>query len=337
MEDAMTDRKLEVAFWNYDRTSALADGTVKIEGADARFHSARIVTEIFAGMVRDHAFDVSELGFTYFLRTFQDGPSPYLALPVPLARVFRHSAIYINKASGISHPRDLEGKRIGELALYGHDAGVMAKGILADEFGVKPEHSRWIIGGIDFPMDPIDFVPRPVPDRVEVEWAGKGTDLGRMLENGDIDALISADVPKCVLEESPRAGRLFEDYEAVERGYFRRTGIFPIMHLAVVKRELAEREPDLVRAIYQAFCAAKEQAAERYKTGMVFNNMANMVPWLSQLLGENSDLLGPDWWPYGMRENRKAIDTVLRYHYEQGLTRRLLSAEEIFVPALLDT
>ena len=135
-------RKLDIAFWDYDRTRLLADGTVRIDGVDATFHGARIVPEIFEAMIRRLAYDVSELGMTYFLRTFDEaGRSPFLALPVFLVRSFRHGAIYINRASGIAKPQDLAGKRIGELALYGHDAGVMPKGILSDEFGVRPSRA----------------------------------------------------------------------------------------------------------------------------------------------------------------------------------------------------
>ena len=333
----MADRKLDVAFAGYDRTRALLDGSVKIEGADASFHTARIVPEIFEGMIRRRAYDVSELGWTYYLRTFADGPSPFVAIPVFLNRAFRHSAIYVNKASGIARPEDLTGKRIGELALYGHDAGVMPKGILSDEYGFKPERNRWIVGGIDFPLDPIDFVARPAPDGVEVEWAGKDVDLGQMLDAGEIDALISADIPRCVLKGSPRVGQLFDDYEAVERDYFRRTGIFPIMHTVVVTREIAERELDLVKAVYRGFCAAKDQAVEQYVKGMTFNNMTIMLPWLTRLVQDDRALLGDDWWPYGIDANRAAIDAVLRYHHEQGLTSRRLTVEEVFVPALLDT
>ncbi len=330
--------KLDIAFWNYDRTKLLADGTVKIDGVDASFHSARIVPEIFEAMVRRRAYDVSELGMTYFLRTFDDqGRSPFVAIPVFPVRSFRHGAIYVNKASGIRHPQDLAGKRIGELALYGHDAGVMPKGILSDEFGVRPEQSRWIVGGIDFPMKPIDFVPHPVPDGVEVEWAGKDVDLGEMLEAGEIDALISADVPKAVLDGSPKVGRLFEDHEAVERDYFRRTGIFPIMHTVVVTRELADERPDLVQAVYRGFCAAKDQMQEQYVKGMTFNNMTVMLPWLTELIVNDQKLLGSDWWPYGIERNRAAIEAILRYHHEQGLTRRRFAIEEVFVPCLLGT
>ena len=333
----MTDRKLDIAFAGYDRTRPLAEGAVKIDGADATFHSARIVTEIFEAMIRRRAYDVSELGWTYYLRTFADGPSPFVAIPVFPNRAFRHSAIYVNKASGIAGPEDLVGKRIGELALYGHDAGVMPKGILSDEYGFRPERSRWIVGGIDFPMDPIDFVARPAPDGVEVEWAGKDVDLGQMLDAGEIDALISADIPECVLKGSPRVGRLFEDYETSERDYFRRTGIFPIMHTVVVTRDLAEQEPDLVKAVYRGFCAAKDQAVEQYVKGMTFNNMNVMLPWVTKLIQSDRALLGDDWWPYGVAVNRAAIDAVLRYHHEQGLTARRFTIDDVFVPGLLDT
>ncbi|MBV9873125.1 MAG: 4,5-dihydroxyphthalate decarboxylase [Verrucomicrobia bacterium] len=333
----MIDRKLEIAFWNYDRTKLLADGTVKIDGVDATFHSGRIVTEIFEAMIRQRAYDVSELGMTYFLRTMDVEDPPFLAIPVFLVRSFRHGAIYINKARGISRPEDLAGRRIGELALYGHDAGVMPKGILSDDYGVKPEQSRWIIGGIDFPMEPVDFVPHPVPSGVEVEWTDKDVDLGWMLENGEIDALISADVPKCILARSPKVGRLFENYEMVECDYYRRTGIFPIMHTVVVTRGLATEKPHLVKAIYNGFLEAKQQMADQYVKGMTFNNMTVMLPWLTKLIGDNRDVLGDDWWPYGIKANRLAIDAVLRYHYEQGLTKRRFSIEEVFVSSLLET
>ena len=167
--------------------------------------------------------------------------------------------------------------------------------------------------------------------------APKGTDLGIQLEAGEIDALISADVPRCVLKGSPKVRRLFPNYEAVERDCYRRTGIFPIMHAVVVTCELAEREPDIVRAIYRGFCSAKAAMAEELEHGMTFNNMAVMVPWLTGLLARDRELLGADWWPYGMAANRAAIDAVLRYHHEQGLTHRCFTVEEIFVLYLLDT
>lgn len=333
----LIDTKLDIAFWNYDRGKLLRDGTVKIDGVNSTFHSGRIVTSIFEAMISKRAYDVSELGITYFLRDFEASGGPFLLMPVFLVRSFRHNAIFINKHKGIRQPADLVGKRIGELGLYGHDAGTMPKGMLSDEFGFRPELNKWIIGGIDFPMDPVDFVPHPVPPGVEVEWTRKGVDLGEMLERGEIDALISADIPKCVLEKSPNVGRLFEDYEAVEKDYYRRTGIFPIMHAVAVKRELAEKKPEVVRAVYDGFCAAKDEMAEQYVKGMTFNNMTMMLPWLTKLLVEEQNVLGKDWWPYGIEKNRAALDAVLRYHHEQGLTSRRYAIEDIFIPTLLDT
>lgn len=142
-------------------------------------------------MIRERKYDVSELGLSYFLRTFESDDPPFLAIPVFPNRCFRHSAIYINVASGIRNPEDLAGKTIGELAMYGHDAGVWPKGILSDEFGVRPEECRWIIGGLDWPLKPVDFVPKPHPANVIVEQAPEGTDLGDLLKRGEIDALIS--------------------------------------------------------------------------------------------------------------------------------------------------
>jgi len=333
----MRNQKLDIAFWNYDRTKALVDGSVDIEGVDATFHTGRIVVDIFEAMVKERAYDVSELGLSYFLRTMDFEKPPFLAIPVFPVRSFRHSAVYINKSSGIRSPRDLAGKRIGELAMYGHDAGVWPKGVLSDEFGVKPEQSRWLVGGIDFPLQPIDWLPQPHPAGVEVEQAGPHQDLGDLLLSGEIDALISADAPKCVLQKSPEVGRLFEDYVAVERDYYRRTGNFPIMHTVVVTRKLADERPDVVKAIYKGFCAAKAACETQLIKGMTFNNMIVMIPWLSALIDEDRQVLGDDWWPYGIARNRSALDTFLRYHFEQGLSMRRMRIEDVFVPYLVET
>jgi 4,5-dihydroxyphthalate decarboxylase len=332
----MGNQKLAIGFGEYDRTRIMVDGVVKIDGVDASYHPYHIVTEVFEAMIKDRGFDVSELGMSYFLRTMDFEDPPFLAIPAFPNRCFRHSAIYVNVDSGIERPEDIAGKTVGEFAMYGHDAGVWPKGILSDDFGVKPEQCKWIIGSLDWPLKPIDFVPQPHPAGIEIT-SNPEADLGAMLEAGEIAALISADVPKCFLEKSPKVKRLFMDYVTVEREYFQRTGIFPIMHTVVVRKDLASEHPDVVRAVYKAFCEAKEAVREHYKKGMIFNNMATMMPWFSRIVAEDISILGDDWWPYGLQANRKAVDTFLRYHYEQGLSKRQLTCDDIFVKELLDT
>lgn len=162
---------MDIGFHDYEHVRPLLDGTVSIEGVDATFHTERIVSDIFERMVRHREFGVAELGLTFYLRTLDLEDPPFIALPVFLGRQFRHSAIFVNTSSGIDSPYDLAGKTVGEFATYGHDAGVNAKGMLSDEFGVTADQCRWIIGGFDWPMAPFDFVPEPHPDNVEVTRA----------------------------------------------------------------------------------------------------------------------------------------------------------------------
>ncbi len=330
----MIDRTLTMGCYRYEHTGALFDGTVAVDGFDVRMETASIVTTIFQKVVQGE-LDLSELGLTYFLRAVDDG-APFVALPIFPNRNFRHSAIFVNTDSGIEKPEDLAGKTIGEFALYGHDAGVWPKGILADDYGVTPDQCRWVIGGTNNAFPELTWIPQPVPGGVDVRHAPDGQALGAMLEDGEIDALISVDVPQAVLDGSPRVARLFPDFEAEERSYYARTGIFPPMHVVAVRAELAD-EPGLVEATYQAFCQAKELVMQRYRDDATKQHMGAVNPWLSSLVARNRRLLGDDWWPYGLRANRHAIDTFLRYHHEQGLSQHRLTSDDIFVPHLLDT
>lgn len=330
--------KLRIGAYTYEHTAALFDGRVTVEGVDATLETAPLVSDIFRRMVEGR-YDVAEFGLTYFLRTFDFDDARFLALPIFPNRNFRHSAIFVNTAAGIEKPQDLAGKTIGEFALYGHDAGVWPKGILSDEYGVTPDQCRWVIGGTDHPIPAFDWIPQPVPDGVDVRHAADGQTLGGMLESGEIDALISVDVPRALLNGSKKIARLFPDYETVERDYYRRTGIFPPMHVVAVRRELTEltERTDLLPAVYRAFEQAKNLAERRYLDDAAKQHMNLVTPWFSKLLEDNRRLLGEDWWPYGVRANRTAVDTFLRYHHEQGLSKRLLTSQDIFVPEFLDT
>ncbi|WP_326955426.1 PhnD/SsuA/transferrin family substrate-binding protein [Amycolatopsis sp. NBC_01286] len=329
----MTDPKLTMGVYRYEHTEPLFDGRVAI---DATLETSPLISDVFQRMAEGD-LDVAEYGLTYFLRSFDLAGSPFLALPIFPNRNFRHSALFVNADSGIERPEDLAGKTIGEFALYGSDPGVWVKGILADEYGVTPERMNWVIGGTDHPIPSFGWIPQPVPDGVDVRHAGNEETLAALLEAGEIDALLSVDVPQSLLDGSTKKiRRLFVDYEAVERDYYRRTGIFPMMHVVAIRRELAE-VPGLAASIYRAFGQAKEIVQEQYRANAAKQHMAVITPWFSELFAENRALLGEDWWPYGLDANRKAVDTFLRYHHEQGLSRRLLTSEDIFAPELLDT
>ncbi|WP_037366152.1 hypothetical protein [Amycolatopsis orientalis] len=333
----MSAQRLTLASLPYDQFRALDDGTVRVEGADLVTEHPAIATQVFERMIRHQAFDIAELGMTYYLRTLDWDEPPFVALPVFPARVFRHSAIYVNADSGIARPRDLRGRRIGEFVTYGHDAGVWAKGILADDYGLDPADSSWLVGGLDRPIGKIDYIPFLHPPQVTVRRAAEGADLGRMLESGDLDALISGNVPRAVLARSPRIRRLFPDYGAVERRYFARTGIFPIAHVMVMKRAAVDADPTLAPRIYAAFDTSRAAALDRLHQQRTTNFVEPMIPWLNETVDRNLELLGSDPWRYGVEANRTTIDAFLRYHWEQGLSSRRMDVEELFVETLRAT
>ncbi len=332
----MADLPLRMGLYRYEHTAPLFDGRVGIDGVDAELMTSPLVSDVFHAMAVGE-LDVAEFGLTYFLRTFDLADSPFLALPIFPNRNFRHEALFVNTDSGIETPQDLAGKTVGEFALWGHDVGVWIKGILADEHDVTPQQMRWVIGGTDHPIPAFDWIPNPIPADVEVRHTTGDQTLAAMLETGEIDALLSVDVPQSLLDGSTtKIRRLYPDYERVERDYYRRTGIFPMMHVVAIRRELLD-QPGLVDAIYRAFADAKDLVQQQYRAGASKQHMSVITPWFSELFARNRALLGEDWWPYGVNANRKAVDTFLRYHHEQGLSKRRLTSDDIFVPALLDT
>lgn len=332
----MTKLSLKVGTYRYEHTEPLFDGRVSIDGVDAELVTSPLISDIFQQMAAGE-LDIAEYGLTYFLRSFDTEESPFLALPIFPNRNFRHEALFVNVDAGIDEPEDLVGKTVGEFALWGSDPGVWMKGILAEQYGVTPNQMRWIIGGTDHPIPAFDWIPLPVPDGVEVQHAADGQTLAAMLEAGEIDALLSVDVPQAVLDGSTKKiRRLFPDYPAVERDYYQRTGIHPMMHTVAIRRELVD-EPGLVESVYRAFEEAKTIVQDRYRNEAAKQHMGVITQWFSPLFAQNRALFGEDWWPYGLRRNRKAVDAFLRYHHEQGLSQRLLTSEDIIVPQLLDT
>lgn len=332
----MTNATLTIGCFEYDTTRALFDESITVDGSDVTMETTATLPEIFERLVRGNDFDIAELGLTFYLRLLETG-LPYVALPIFPNRVFRHSCIFVNTHSGITGPADLTGRTIGEFGTYGQDSGVWAKGILADEYGFQPERNRWVIGGLESPAPPFDFIPHPRPDGLEVTTAPEGATLSAMLDAGEIDALFSANVPQCVLDGSANVARLFPDFEPLERDYHRRTAIFPIMHTIVVRRDLLHERSGLAQDLYRVFSQAKDTAAEYYRRNRRLYEVQTMVPWMNALIERNGDQLGDNWWPYGIAANHTALDTYLRYHYQQGLSSRRWKIEDVFAPELLDS
>ena len=242
----------------------------------------------------------------------------------------RHSAIFVRSDRGIVGPRDLAGKTIG-VREFSMTAGLVARGILEDEYGFSSASARWVYGRTESYDTPPTI--RVLARGIETTSIGADENLSSLLAEGHIDALIAYNPPSCFLDGAPKVRRLFPDHVSVERDYFRRTGIFPIMHLVAVKRELAERRPEICRLLCEAFDRAKNEA---YHALEQYSALPISLPWAPNALRETQALMGKDFWAYGVEANRHAIAAVIRYATAQGLAARPLSAEEIFVPSVID-
>ena len=332
IEKPMDGLKITLACWEYDRTRALFDGRVRPKGVDLELWSTFNVGELMERMVRHRQFEVSELGLTYYLRSLELPDPPFIAIPVFPNRFFRHSAIFVNTTAGLRSPRDLAGRRVGELNRYGHDAGIWAKGALSDDFGVRTSSMVHYVGGMERTGTEPDWAPFDPPPDVAIRRLSADQGLDDLLMNGEIDALFSAHIPPSARKHPDRVQRLFPNFEDVERDYYSRTGIFPIMHTVVIRREIYESHRWIARTMMTAFEEAKAIAAKAYNAGDMFSSAHVMIPWFNSLRDRNRMLMGNDYWPYGIERNRKALEACLRYHREQGLLKRPYKLEELFAP-----
>jgi 4,5-dihydroxyphthalate decarboxylase len=326
----MSNLRLTMACWNYDRTRALMEGRVPIDGVDLTYLNLP-VEETFFRMLRHREFDVAELSLSsYTLSLFRDD-SPFIAIPVFPSRYFRHSCIYVNADSGIREPKDLIGKRIGNPE-YQMTAPVWIRGILSDEYGVPVTSVTYLSGGEE-QAGRTEKIPLSLPPEIRLESIPPDKTLSRMIETGEIDALYTARAPSTFFNGSGKVRRLFEDHQTVERAYYRKTKIFPPMHIVAIRRDVYEKNRWVAQSLFKAFVAAqKEVYSELRETGALMH----MLPWLTSHVEETEKLMGADFWPYGYEPNIHALSTFLRYHYEQGLSKRLLTPKEIFAPESLE-
>jgi 4,5-dihydroxyphthalate decarboxylase len=319
---------ISIATGDYDRVRAIKDGRVPVEGCEVRYLTPPL-EELFIRALIGAEFDACEVSLSSYLIALSRGKTPYRALPVFLSRVFRHSAFYIRTDRGIRAPQDLKGKTVG-VPEYQMTAALWARGLLEDEYGVKPGDIAWRNGGLEQPGR-VEKLALELPPDVKLTPIGPAETLSAMLAEGRLDALVSARAPSCFLRGAANVARLFPDYRADERAYFRKSGLFPIMHVLVVKEHLLRHHPWLASSLFAAFRQAKDIAIRELEEIGAYKVT---VPWLAAELADIRAVLGDDYWPYGLDRNRPALEAALRYSFGQGLSARRLTIEEAFVPDL---
>ena len=327
----MSDLRLTIACWDYDRTRALADGSVRAEGIDLTFLPLS-VEETFFRMLRNREFHVAEMSLSSYTLSLQRDNPPFIAIPVFPSRFFRHSCVFVSAKSGITRPEQLVGKRVG-VPEYQMTAPVWIRGILADECKVPVSSVEYLTGGEEEPGRE-EKLKLDLPPEIRISAIPHDKTLSQMLADGEIDALHSARAPSTLYSRPNDVKRLFPNYVETELDYYRRTKIFPIMHTVVIRRDVYRENPWVAQSLYKAFAEAKRRTIE----GLIQTaaNMA-MLPWLVAHVEQARSELGEDWWPYGLQENRAVLETFLRYHHEQGLSKKRLKPEDLFAPETLES
>ncbi len=323
----MAKLTLSIAVGDYDRVRPLVDGSVQIDGVDPVFMLLE-PEEIFFRAFRHADFDICELSMSSFTVKTGTGDCPYVGVPVFPSRAFRHNSIYIRTDRGIARPEDLKGRRIG-VPEYQVTANVWTRAMLEQDYGVKPSDVTWVRGGYE-QAGRIEKIALTLPSDVRVEDAPEGKTISGLLAEGAIDALIGPRAPSCFTAGHPHIGWLFADPAAAGAAWFRKTGIFPIMHLLGIRRTLADRHPWLPVAVMKAFEQAKARALAKLRDVAATKVT---LPFVEEQLLAARRLMGEDFWSYGLDANRHVLEAFLRRHHAEGLSSRLLAPEDLFHPS----
>jgi 4,5-dihydroxyphthalate decarboxylase len=316
---------LTFACGDYDRTRALEEGTVRPDGIELTYLRLP-VEETFFRMLRHREFEVAEMSLSSYVKSLDLDPAPFVALPVYTSRQFRHAGIFVNVNSGIEKPEDLRGKIVGTPE-WQLTANVWIRGFLADQYGVPVDSVEYRTGGQETPGR-IEKAAVDLGERIRIRPIPGDKTLSAMLAAGEIDAFQGPRVPSSFVPGG-NVRRLFADPVAAEKEYFGRTGIFPIMHVVVVRRDVYEAHRWVAQSLTKALALAKKQAmAELYDASA----LRFMLPWLIPGLEEARSLMGDDYWSYGLEANEETLATFLRYHHEQGLSQRRYEPAELFAP-----
>ncbi|HLI20099.1 MAG TPA: ABC transporter substrate-binding protein [Stellaceae bacterium] len=327
----MTKLRLSFSCWDYDRMRALADGSVVPEGIEL-VCMKHVVEETFFRMARHREFDLAEMSLSSYTVSLSKPDRPFIAIPVFPSRMFRHSFIYVSAQSGIKEPKDLAGRRIGTPE-YQLTAPVWIRGILQDEYGLDPASPRYFTGGL-FEPGRVEKIALDLPPKFKLEAINPSKTLSAMIAAGELDAIQAPHPPSTFYTAPDRVKRLFENYVEIERAYFRKTKIFPIMHTVAIRREVYEANRWIAQSLFKAFVEAQRKIYDQLRHQEAYSTM---LPWQMAYVEETQREFGDDWWAYGLEPNRHVLDTFLRYHHEQGLSPRRLKPEDLFAPETFES
>jgi len=320
----MTKLNLSLACWNYDRTRAIQDGSVQPDGININYHDLP-VEETFFRMLRHQEFDIAEMSLSSYTVSLFREPRRFVAIPIFPSRFFRHSCIYVNAKSGIRTPKDLIGKKVG-VPEFQMTAPVWIRGTLDELYGVPVDSVTYYTGGEEEPGRS-EKLALDLPANIKVQAIPDHKTLSQMLRDGEIDALHTARAPSTY--DGKTVVRLFENYGEVEKDYFRKTGLFPIMHTIAIRRDVYEQNRWVAQSLYKAFVEAQKKTYADLRETAV---LKAMLPFLNWEVDQTIKEMGTNYWAYGLQENEKVLSTFLKYHYDCGLSKRLLKPEELFAP-----
>ena len=316
--------KLTLACGDYEIVRALKDGSIAPDGIELNVLTDMDSSSRHWRMIRNEEFDVCELSGSSYLMA-RDRGQAFSAIPVFLHRRFRHGFIFVNTSKGILKPEDLNGKRIG-LKTYQATAILYLRGLLADENGVD-------LTSIDWVTELEEEIPFDAPPGISITQAPAGSDISEMLAEGDVDAVIHPDIIQPILRGDDRVGRLFEDYRREEEAYYKRTGIFPIMHATAIRDEILEEHPWVANNLAQAFERAKQAAYRRMSNPRIVP-----LAWFLDEWDAQRELLGPDPWENGLTPaNRKNLETLIGYSKAGGLISKLSDVDDFYIDVMLDS
>jgi len=325
----MAKLTISLACCDYDRTRAIFDGRVQVDGCEV-ICSPMPPEEAFHRAFKYQEFDVTELSFSSYMNVQSRDGSPYIGIPAFVSRLFRHSSIYIRTDRGINGPEDLKGKTIG-VPEYQMTAAMWVRGILKDEYGINPEECHWRNGGLE-EGGREERAPLHLPPEIDLQSIPTDETLAQQLGEGKLDAVISARAPSTYYSND-NIDRLFPDYKSAEQAYYKKTGMFPIMHLVGIRRSIVEKHPWLPVNVYNAFVEAKKICYEEMtEVGHLYQTM----PWPVFELEQVRKLMGEDHWRYGIQENAREIEAMTRYSFEQHLSARKLEPEDLFAESVFD-